>query len=38
MGSMEAAVAKLRAMIEQDPLMSDEELQKIMKRIHELGG
>ena len=38
MEPVEAAVAKLRAMIEEDPLMSDEQLAQIMERIHELGG
>jgi hypothetical protein len=38
MEPVEAAVTKLRQMIVDDPLMPDEELQKIMQRIHELGG
>ena len=38
MGSKEAAVAKLEQMIEDDPMMDEEELASIMNRIHTLGG
>lgn len=38
MGSKEAAVAKLEQMIEDDPLMDEEQLATIMNRIHTLGG
>lgn len=38
MGSKEAAVAKLEQMIEDDPLMDEEQLAAIMNRIHTLGG
>jgi hypothetical protein len=38
MGSKEAAVAKLEQMIEDDPMMDEEQLAAIMNRIHALGG
>ena len=38
MGSKEAAVAKLEQMIEDDPMMDEEQLAAIMNRIHTLGG
>lgn len=38
MDSKEAAVAKLEKMIEDDPMMDEEDLALIMRRIRILGG